>query len=372
VSRIDLRRGALHVGCWLDVAPTLEAGCAALAIVDGPYNMRKAEWDCFASWDAFRDWYEPQVVALGRVLAASATVYLWGSDESAGELRPLMRRLGWEYLGRVTWDKVSPPVLKSAPEDLRRWPDVTEVADVWGREAWTGPSSAGAAIGYAAGADERNWIRTWLCEEWISAGLRLRQADEALGTNGMAGHYFQASQWSLPTWDAYARLAAVAAEHGPPRERPYFVHPAVLGGASHDHLRAEYDHLRAEYEAIRRPFSLPAGVTNIWDAPTPGGRERLLINGEAHPCQKPLAFYDRMIRASSRPGDLVVEPFGGTCRAAVACERLLASEMRRYVCVEADARYVEAVLPQLRTAPETTATVLQPSLFRAREVAHGS
>src|SRR3990172_2072974 len=184
VSRIDLRRGALHVGCWLDVAPTLEAGCAALAIVDGPYNMRKAEWDCFASWDAFRDWYEPQVVALGRVLAASATVYLWGSDESAGELRPLMRRLGWEYLGRVTWDKVSPPVLKSAPEDLRRWPDVTEVADVWGREAWTGPSSAGAAIGYAAGADERNWIRTWLCEGGVSGGLRPCPTGEGPGPRG--------------------------------------------------------------------------------------------------------------------------------------------------------------------------------------------
>ena len=70
-----------------------------------------------------------------------------------------------------------------------------------------------------------------------------------------------------------------------------------------------------------------------------------------HVSQKPLIFSDRTIRASSNPGDLVLEPFAGTCRVAVACERMEPSEARRYVCVEPDEDgrgYIAAVLPSLR------------------------
>jgi len=57
---------------------------------------------------------------------------------------------------------------------------------------------------------------------------------------------------------------------------------------------------------------------------------------------------------SSRPGDLILEPFGGTCRIAVACEDIAredAAKARRYVCVEADEdgrEYIAAVLADMR------------------------
>lgn len=85
-------------------------------------------------------------------------------------------------------------------------------------------------------------------------------------------------------------------------------------------------------------------------------------NGQAlHPCQKPLAFYDRLIRSSSRPGDVVLEPFGGTLRAAVACTRLPADEARRAICVEPHRPYIDAVRPQLEFQPVSKGA--QPSLF---------
>ena len=84
----------------------------------------------------------------------------------------------------------------------------------------------------------------------------------------------------------------------------------------------------------------------------PGGHGRVYDCAEAlHPCQKPLTFSDRMIRASSRPGDLVLEAFGGTCRVAVACERMPEPDARRYICIEPDEDgrdYIAAVLPSLR------------------------
>ncbi len=85
----------------------------------------------------------------------------------------------------------------------------------------------------------------------------------------------------------------------------------------------------------------PTGADNVWQFdPSNGMRswERLWsgniisrpgkIGGyyqnpePLHPCQKPIVFSERMIRASSRPGDTIWAPFGGTIREAVAAERI--------------------------------------------------
>jgi site-specific DNA-methyltransferase (adenine-specific) len=371
----DTERGRVFNARAEDVYPLLDAGAYSLIISDGPYGMSKAEWDR-STGPALREWYRPHVEAWGRLAAASASVYLWGTSESWATLHPLMLEHGWRFRVLVTWEKTNPLSMKGT-EDATCWPDVTEVCGLYQRNAWEIDTCAGQQIAYAAGADDRNWIRLWLRSEWMDrAGLLSRQMDEALGTNGMAGHYLGRSQWSLPTWDAYQQIASYAATHGrplAPGARPYLVHPdaADLGAtyehlrATYEHLRAEYEHLRAEYEAARVPFDLPAGVSNVWRAPIVGGSERLKgPNGDTlHPCQKPLRLYRRIIRASSRVGDQVLEPFGGTCRAAVACERLSASEARRYTCIEPDRRYVEAVTPSLRFEPAPVAVSRQGSLF---------
>ena len=262
------------------------------------------------------------------------------------------------------------------------------------REAWAPATCAGQEIAYAAGRDDRNTARDFMLSEWAAAGLRGRpgaarpdgrawrsHADRALGTHGIGGHYFNLAQWSLPTWEAYQQLAAYAAEHGPPRDRPYLVHPKVWPGgdlrasyehlrASYEHLRASYEHLRAEYEASRPAFGCPLGVSNVWRHPLVSGRERLTGPGGStlHPCQKPLAFAERIIRASSRPGESVWVPFAGTAREAVAAQRLTRrdpAQARRVVSVELDAagRYLPAVAallggPDERTAPVTGQAVL--------------
>ena len=41
-----------------------------------------------------------------------------------------------------------------------------------------------------------------------------------------------------------------------------------------------------------------------------------------YPTQKPLALYERIIKASSNPGDMVIDPFAGCATTCVAAERL--------------------------------------------------
>ena len=266
-ERHALRRGVVHVTRAEHVYPTLDAGSVTLVISDGPYGMGRAAWDRQRGEDGLRDWYRPHVEAWGRVCAPAASVYVWGTDDSASALRPLMREHGWTKRVRVVWDKVS-SLAAVQWKRAQTWIDVTEVCDVYarGRFSFDCPS----------------------------------------GVDGF-------SVWR---------------------------------------------------------FDLQNGMRNerLWAAdlkPDPVNPE--LMNREAvHPCQKPLAFYDRIIRASSRPGDLVLEPFGGTLRAAVACERLPERDARRYVCVEPDEDgrgYVPAVLASMGYAEHDDA---HPLLFGGR------
>ena len=346
-------RGAIYRARAEDVYPAIEDGSVSLVISDGPYGMRKAGWDRM-DVSALAEWYRPHIAEWGRVCAPSASVYLWGSSESWAAVHPEMLAAGWTFRVLVTWEKPSTPESGSAPKVVRSWPDVTEVCGLYQREGFTSPRGAATHVAYAAGGSEDNWIREWLSAEWQEAGLRHRDADTALGTNGMAGHYFGRSQWTLPTWESYERLARYAAEHGPPRERPYLVHPSVWPGD----LRASYDHLRAEYEEMRVPFAWTPGIYNVWRASIVSGSDRLLAPDGAvlHPCQKPLAFYSRMILASSRSGDLVLEPYGGTCRAAVVCCDLPEYEARRFICVEPDEDGRDYLLAVVRDLDERIAS----------------
>jgi len=346
------------------VAAALPSDCASLAIFDGPYGLDKAQWDRLNVGD-LAEWYRPHLEDADRVLAPSASLYFWNTSAGWAAVHPILLSMGWTFRSLITWDKgIAFMAGKCDVRGLRTWYDVTEVCGFYQREAWAPSGCAGSEIANAAGADPRNWIRPWLSAEWDAAGLIKRQADEALGTNGMAGHYFGSSQWSLPTWDAFQKLAAYASKHGTTRCRPYLVHPDFWPDvsaasndrylrATYDHLRAEYDHLRAEYEASRPAFDCPMGIGNVWTHQSIAGPKRLRAPGgeTLHPCQKPLAFSERMILASSRPGDTVWAPFGGTIREAVAAEQVARTDpdqARRVITSELNQDGVDYLGPAIR------------------------
>ncbi|MCC7491368.1 MAG: site-specific DNA-methyltransferase [Fimbriimonadaceae bacterium] len=82
-----------------------------------------------------------------------------------------------------------------------------------------------------------------------------------------------------------------------------------------------------------------------WYFPLCGGAERLreADGTKVHPTQKPLALLDRIVRASSQPGDLVLDPFGGVGTTAVAALR----NGRRWLLLEREPRYVVAARERL-------------------------
>jgi DNA modification methylase len=84
---------------------------------------------------------------------------------------------------------------------------------------------------------------------------------------------------------------------------------------------------------------------SVWQIPACGGDERLKdANGKKlHSTQKPEALLERIILASSHPGDVVLDPFSGTGTTAAIAKRL----RRAYIGIERDPDYYTASLQRL-------------------------
>lgn len=71
----------------------------------------------------------------------------------------------------------------------------------------------------------------------------------------------------------------------------------------------------------------------VWEVPRP-------TKSKEHPTMKPLALIERSLQHSSRPKDVVFEPFGGSGSTMMACEKA----GRRCVSIELDPVYAQVIL----------------------------
>ena len=95
---------------------------------------------------------------------------------------------------------------------------------------------------------------------------------------------------------------------------------------------------------LKRYLDEAKGVTvdTIWDDIKPiqsQSKERV-----GYPTQKPLALLDRIIKASSNQGDIVLDPFAGCATACVAAERL----DRQWVGIDISEKAAELVQVRIR------------------------
>ncbi len=75
-----------------------------------------------------------------------------------------------------------------------------------------------------------------------------------------------------------------------------------------------------------------------WYIPLCSGGERIRVNGEkAHPTQKPEALLERVILASSNPGDVILDPFFGTGTTGAVAKRL----GRHWIGIEREPAYIQ-------------------------------
>ncbi|MEM9169509.1 MAG: DNA methyltransferase [Pseudomonadota bacterium] len=135
-------------------------------------------------------------------------------------------------------------------------------------------------------------------------------------------------------------------------------HETLIWAAHHERARYtfNYDGLKAGNEDLQ--------ARSDWLMPICTGAERLKDAGGAklHPTQKPEALLRRILNATTKPGDVVLDPFFGSGTTGAAAKAL----GRRFIGVERDARYAAAARARIdAVAPADAESLAQTPSRRA-------
>ena len=286
---------ALHCGDFLEVSA--EWPSPTVIIVDGPYGVGSFPGDPL-SHEALPEWYRPHVARWSERSLPETTLWFWNTEIGWASVHPVLAELGWEYRSCHIWDKGVGHIAGNAnSKTLRRFPVVTEVCAQYVRKVNVGSNGASLSL--------KEWVRS----EWERSGLPLYQANAACGVKNAATRKYltKCHLWYFPPPEAFELLAQYANEHGNPQGRPYY---------SLDGTRPA---TAQEWARMRAKFHCDVGITNVWREPAVRGGERIK---DAYKCvhmnQKPLRLLEQIILASSDPGDVIWEPFGGLCSVAIA------------------------------------------------------
>lgn len=295
----------------LDLLRSLPDASVQLIATDPPYFRVKDEaWDnAWKDERAFLRWMGRLCVEWRRVLAPNGSLYVFASPQMAHGVERVVRR-HFRVLNAITWRKEEGWHKKAEKEAQRVF------AEPWERvvfaEQVEQPYDEAARTLHL---DLLSRVGRRIADAVATAGMNPNDVDVALGyvrkKNPARGTEL-CRRWtegsSVPTPADYERLQGLVA--GLPAYGDYL--------SDVEAARAEFNREREKIERLRRPFNATADApyTDVWDFPTVG-----TYPGK-HPCEKPLAMMEHIVRVSSRPGDTVLDTFSGSGATAEAARNL--------------------------------------------------
>lgn len=260
-----------------------------LVILDPPYWKVVGEaWDYrWRTESDYRAWCREWFREIERVCKRSASVYLFGYVRNLVHLFHDICSIGFEFRQELIIDKGIKSVAGRKTSTYKQFPNTTETV-------------------FFFVYDAKPAIRSFLLDAQRKAGLNAKQINELLGVKSNGG-----GVWSLYTGNNI--LAQV------PTPEMWLRLEQVLG-------------CKAPADLKGFTFNQQMGFTNVWADINFYEEKRL------HPTQKPKKLIERLIRASSNQGDLVLDPFCGSGTTLVVADRL----KRRGIGFELDPEMADA------------------------------
>ena len=327
--------------------PTLDDSSVDLILTDPPYfKVKNLPWD--RQWNTaagYLAWLDLVLAEFYRILKPNGSLYLFASPKMAARVEVLTGGR-FNVINNIAWAKPGQSYAEIyGPEKFRGYVEMSEriiFAEHHGADGY-----AKGEAGYGAKCDElRGFVfeplRAYLAGERDRAGLTTRQVAEEFQrrtgsrtVTGMAGHWLERVQWTLPTAENYQWLRETFSRLN---------HGGEYLRREYEDLRREYEDLRREYEDLRRPFNVTADVpyTDVWTFPTvqayPG----------KHPAEKPQALLSHIIEASSKPGAVILDAFAGSGATGIAAQ----SAGREFVGIEKDGHWADYARARIAKAAE--------------------
>lgn len=300
-----------------DVKRLLNGQSVDLVLTDPPYGMKKESEGILndnQNQKELAEFNKRWCAIAFTALKDNGSFYCWGTDLSllnlyACILKPMIDENKITFRNLITWDKGTGQGQLSA--DFRSYAIADEKCLF----------VMGGVQGFNTNADNyfEGWepIRSYLANEWAKVSPK-NDWDKYLD-NKMGKHYFTKSQWVLPTEENYKKLQAI--------------------GKSCGAFKREYEEIKREYYATRAYFNnTHDNFNNVWHFARVSTAEKAELDGFATP--KPIALCTRAIKSSSRPGDIVLDLFGGSGSTLIASEQL----DRSCLMMELSAKYCELII----------------------------
>ncbi len=136
-------------------------------------------------------------------------------------------------------------------------------------------------------------------------------------------------------------------------------HETLIWAARDESTRPTFN-----YNSLKA-FNDDLQMRSDWLLPICSGPERLRDDGgrKAHPTQKPEALLARVLLATTKPGDLVLDPFFGTGTTGAVAKAL----SRRYLGIERDPDYVAAAKARIDAVKPCDARTAFPIVSKRAE-----
>jgi site-specific DNA-methyltransferase (adenine-specific) len=280
----------------------------SLILTDPPYHATKKRNiygdTAFAEDQHYLDWMAEYSAEWHRILRPNGSLFCFCDSSMAGRLEVQFSRK-FNILSHVVWTKPNDPGFdgwkgKMKKEALRQWYPHSE------------------RILFAEPAVEGNLFRSpfalFLRDVRKQAGLTMHDLTAKIGAHGKVNHGGAVSNWedgrNTPSQEQYDKICAAILETGRVETMP-------------------------TYEDVIRVFKMDGTkeFTDVWTFPS------VRPYKGKHPAEKPAAMLEHAIAATTCPGDIVLDCFGGGGSTALAALKL----GRRTVAIEIEPVWASAI-----------------------------
>ena len=305
-----------------DVEKLMNGEKAVLVHADPPYGMGKEKDGVLNDnlysdkLDAFQmDWWR----AFRPHLEDNASAYIWGNAPELWRLwyRGISETERMTMRNEVVWFK-PPSGLGDGQNNSsgRSFGAITERALFFmlGEQGFNNN-----ADNYWEGWET---IRAYLKSELGKVG-DIKWAKRTAGHSEKSGcHWFDSSQWSMPTEQVYKAWQLEA--NGSAFKREY------------DDLKREHDRIKEDFYKTRAFFdNTHDNMTEVWQFQRVKGEERL-----GHATPKPVEMMERVMKSSAPSGSITIEPFLGSGSTLIAAEKT----NRKCYGMELDPKYCDVIV----------------------------
>ena len=287
----DGERALVAQGDSLRMLRRMPEHCVSLILTDPPYHVTKKRNihgdTSFGEDEHYLRWLGQYSTEWKRVLRPNGSLFCFCAPAMAARLEIVLSK-EFNVLSHVVWTKPNDPGFdgwkgKMKKEALRQWYALSE------RVLFAEPAADGTLF--------RSPFAHFLREVRTRAKLSQHQLTGLIGAYGKVNHGGAVSNWeagrNTPSRGQYNAICKAILDTGKVRSMP-------------------------PYEDVIRVFTMDANreFTDIWSFSSVRP-----FKGK-HPAEKPLDLLEHAISATSYPGDIVLDCFGGSGSTGAAAIRL--------------------------------------------------